>query len=367
MPRKLGEVRTRDLIVLWGRAAGRCSHPECKRAVVAEAKEDAEAAAVGEAAHIVAPGPDGPRGGEKAPERIHGYENLILLCAHHHAIVDRQASAHPVEKLRAWKAEHEAWVAAATGPLSEPTPWTAIVQDPERRVDTGDAKAALGGSACVADWVETCGDPTGWGWEEAARREWRVVEFAVSRTPAERRRFAVFSLGRIPLAVQLGYVLGDRARAVLFHYDRDRGSWAWDAEAERLPGDGAEMRAVDGRGEAGARADEANLIISLSARVALKEVTPAGTEIEIAAAAPSVRWLRRAEQLTELARMYERALAAVRERGCQRVHLYYAGPAAGAVAFGRAYNPRMNPALAIYEYRRPEYERVLELNGNERG
>src|SRR5579883_1407988 len=112
MPRKLGEVRTRDLIVLWGRAAGRCSHPECKMPLVAEATEESEAAGVGQAAHIVAPGSrgprggerapggggagggwggggggraahtvargsGGPRGGERAPDRVHGYENLI--------------------------------------------------------------------------------------------------------------------------------------------------------------------------------------------------------------------------------------------------------------------------------------------------
>jgi hypothetical protein len=59
-------------------------------------------------------------------------------------------------------------------------------------------------------------------------------------------------------------------------------------------------------------------------------------------------------------------LTAIRERGCRRVHLYYAGPAPGAVQFGRAYNPRMNPELSVYEYRRgesPSYERVLVLNG----
>ena len=48
------------------------------------------------------------------------------------------------------------------------------------------------------------------------------------------------------------------------------------------------------------------------------------------------------------------------------MHLYYAGPAAGAIAFGRSYNPRMNPPLDVFEYRRsarPCYEPVLTLNG----
>src|SRR5579883_2388261 len=345
MPRKLGEVRTRDLVVLWGRAAGRCSHPECKMPLVAEATEESEAAGVGQAAHIVAPGSRGPRGGERAPDRVHGYENLILLCGHHHSIVDRQPADHPVEKLLAWKMEHEAWVTAATAPRRAAVPWTAIVQDHERRADAADAEAALGGGNYVTERIEL--DGAGWterGWKEAAAREWRVVTLAITRTPAGQRRFAVYSLGRIPLAVHLGYAIGERA--------------------ERLPGDEAELRVLAGRGgEAGERAAEANLIVPLSARVAMEDVAPAGTEIEIAAAEPSVRWLRRAEQLTELARLYERALAVVRERRCQRVHLYYAGPAAGAVAFGRAYNPRMNPAVQLYEWERGRYEAALELRG----
>jgi hypothetical protein len=67
---------------------------------------------------------------------------------------------------------------------------------------------------------------------------------------------------------------------------------------------------------------------------------------------------------------YEIALAAIRERRCRRVHLYYAGPAAGAVELGRAYNPRMNPPLQLYEYRqnaRRRYEPVLVVNGSNEG
>src|SRR5438045_2738742 len=76
-------------------------------------------------------------------------------------------------------------------------------------------------------------------------------------------------------------------------------------------------------------------------------------DMESAVGRRSVRWLRRAEQLKELALAYERALTEIREhRKIARVHLFYAGPAPGAVGFGRAYNPRMNPEAVIYEYAR---------------
>jgi hypothetical protein len=332
---------------------------------VAEAKGEDEAAALGEAAHIVAAADDGPRGRKWEPRRIHGYENLILLCAHHHSQIDRQTNSHPVEMLRAWKAEHEAWVAAVLAPRPE-VPWTALVQDPAGRVDAEEAARALGPGNCVTERVEVSGDCQAQGWDEAARRVWRTVELAAARTPAERRRFAVFSTGRIPLAVQLGYALGDRARVETMHYDRDRGSWAW-GEDTGCAGE-ATLRVGEGRGEEAG--NEANLVVSLSARVDPEDVPPRGVEIEISTAEPSVRWLRERRQLKELARVYERALAAIRERRCRRIHLYYAGPAAGAVELGRAYNPRMNPAMEIYEYResgRPRYEAVLVVNGTREG
>jgi hypothetical protein len=324
---------------------------------VADATGGDEAAALGEAAHIVAANHEGPRGKEPGPHRIHGYENLILLCAHHHGLIDRQTNSHAVETLRTWKAEHEAWVAAVLAPRAAEVPWTALVQDPARRVDAVEAAEALGAGNCVTERVDVSGDYAAQGWGEAARHVWRTVELTMARTPAERRRFAVFSTGRIPLAVQLGYALGDRARVETMHYDRDRARWAWDPEAR---GDGEiSLRVAEGPG------DEANLVVSLSARVDPQDVPRRGVEVEIATAAPSVRWLRERRQLKELARVYGQALEAIRERRCRRIHVYYAGPAAGAVELGRAYNPRMNAPVQVYEYRenaRPRYEVALALN-----
>jgi hypothetical protein len=198
------------------------------------------------------------------------------------------------------------------------------------------------------------------GWKAVAGREWRAATAAVASTLPERRRFAVFSLGRIPLAVQLGYVLGDRVRASVYHYDRDRASWSWDEDAT---GEGQVSWTEAECGE-GPR-DEAAIRVSLSAEVTPEPELRCGFEIDIRVPAPSVRWLRARGQLAELSRVYGEALAAVRARRCRRIHLYYAGPAAGAVAFGRAYNPRMNPELVVYEYRRgasPSYERAVVLN-----
>src|SRR5215471_4404970 len=112
--------------MLWAKAAGMCSHPDCKTRLVVAATEKDEAAKIGEAAHIVARVKDGPRGLERvAGEELDRYDNLVLLCANHHTMVDAQPDTYPVETLRTWKAEHEAWVEAVTTDIRGVAPWTA--------------------------------------------------------------------------------------------------------------------------------------------------------------------------------------------------------------------------------------------------
>jgi hypothetical protein len=51
-------MKFRDIKLLWGRAANRCSFPECRMMLTTEGDNSL----IGENAHIVARSPDGPRG-----------------------------------------------------------------------------------------------------------------------------------------------------------------------------------------------------------------------------------------------------------------------------------------------------------------
>ena len=246
-----------------------------------------------------------------------------------------------------------------------PHAWTAIVHEEHRWIYTPHLSAALGPGHHIGYTVELRHDVRRDGWAVSADRQSREATVAIDHTPPERHRFAVFSLARIPLAVHLGYILGDRSRVQLFHYDRDRGDWSWPEE------DAPEPPAISwsiANTESGP-ADEAAIRVSLSAAIRPEPEFRAGVEIDIRVPEPSVRWLRTPGQLVELSRVCAEALAAIRACSCRRVHLYYAGPAAGAIAFGRAYNRRMNPPLAVYDFRataRPSYEEALVLNDRSR-
>lgn len=98
--------RTRKL--LWGRAGDRCA--VCRRALSRDAEHAADRIAVlGEECHIVARSSGGPRSGVDV-EDLDGYDNLILLCANDHAVVDEHAAGWGIERLRETKANHERWV-----------------------------------------------------------------------------------------------------------------------------------------------------------------------------------------------------------------------------------------------------------------
>src|SRR5438309_925288 len=123
-------VPTKELVFLWARAAGMCSHPDCKRRLVMDPSGDDDRVSIGHAAHIIARSENGPRGIRAAA--LNRYENLILLCPTCHNTIDLQPGIHPPELLQTWKAEHESWIFHVTSP-AQTTPWTAILQDTDGR------------------------------------------------------------------------------------------------------------------------------------------------------------------------------------------------------------------------------------------
>jgi len=92
--------------ILWsfsGNACARCG----TQLVMTPADADDRHAIVGRECHIVAQAPSGPRGMDGSRHDLDGYDNLILLCANCHAVVDGQSAQFPPEKLRELKEAHE--------------------------------------------------------------------------------------------------------------------------------------------------------------------------------------------------------------------------------------------------------------------
>ena len=99
----------KDIKLLWGRAANRCSI--CRLELAQDKASISESFPLGEQAHIIAREPAGPRGHSVLSDSERdSYYNLILLCPTHHRIVDENVEDYPTEKLHIIKAQHELWV-----------------------------------------------------------------------------------------------------------------------------------------------------------------------------------------------------------------------------------------------------------------
>lgn len=99
-----------DIKLLWGRAGGRCSKPDCDEDLTVLVETGNYI--VGEMAHVIGKKPSAARG-------INGggsdkYDNLILLCPTHHTHVDKAPEGkYPAEMLHDWKKQQEELISNA--------------------------------------------------------------------------------------------------------------------------------------------------------------------------------------------------------------------------------------------------------------
>ncbi|TMJ19203.1 MAG: hypothetical protein E6G92_05215 [Alphaproteobacteria bacterium] len=89
---------------LFADSAGFCQNPGCSRELFTELPSGH--VHIGELAHIFAASDAGPRGNTELSEEERGtYENLILLCANCHTIIDKAPDDFPDALIRHWKRE----------------------------------------------------------------------------------------------------------------------------------------------------------------------------------------------------------------------------------------------------------------------
>ncbi len=110
-------VALKTRVMLWGRAAGRCAFPECrKNELVADATATDDESVLADIAHIVASSRNFSRGNTELPVAKRDlYDNLILLCKMHHKLVDDQPATYTVSKLKKTRRQHEDWVRRSLG------------------------------------------------------------------------------------------------------------------------------------------------------------------------------------------------------------------------------------------------------------
>jgi len=203
-------------------------------------------------------------------------------------------------------------------------------------------------------------------WDLAATEQANILNEVIQRSRELSPRFSVFSFAQIPMALHLGFILSDRVEVECYQFDRQRNTWRWPDDPA---GADLEIRVKNVPAKKVTKSGDAVIRISLSANISpedTRKVAVGAIEIDIFVKTPDVLWLRSAEQLQVLADRFRNVLTAIRNfmPGCQRIHLFYAGPTGGAVKIGQQVNPRINPPVETYQYSRqanPGYQRALTL------
>lgn len=98
-------IKKDTLQLLWATSFGMCAFPGCGQELICSETQDI----IGHVCHIVAQKPTGPRGDASyTSEQLDQFDNLLLLCPIHHAIVDKDTAKYTVEALKDMKALHYA-------------------------------------------------------------------------------------------------------------------------------------------------------------------------------------------------------------------------------------------------------------------
>jgi len=363
-------VSVPDKVILYARAAGRCSFRGCNKNLV-EHHVTRDAGNFAEAAHIYAFREDGPRGREEGrPDDPDTLDNLILLCQPCHKLVDDKAAKYPVVVLRAYREEHEARVRRAVEVDLEHKTLVLTLSAPiagqPNAIAAEDIREAIVPRYAVGDVFEmthALGPDEAPSAIEAATHEVtrQLDAFLTIHQKHGAPPISIFGIAPIPLLIHLGARVGNKRETALFQLHRPRG-WSWTSDGETVRFDRAK-KLRDG--------DDARvaLLVNVSgtngldrlpaeyARATVYELAPIGRE-------PDRTLIRKREDLDNFRAAYRETIAEIRRaHGDPReVGLFPAVPIPFAIAMGADLLPKADPTLAVHDWRKDRFVYVMKVN-----
>lgn len=100
---KRNSIPLKTLKLLFAHSGNCCAFEGCYSPIF-----ENDGTLTGECCHIESYSPNGPRFNKQQTDKErNGYDNLILMCARHHKIIDTHPEEYPVEKLKSLKKTHE--------------------------------------------------------------------------------------------------------------------------------------------------------------------------------------------------------------------------------------------------------------------
>lgn len=363
------------LNMLFANAAGRCQFEGCNKPVLFD-ELTLKIYNKSNVAHIVASSPRGARGDEIRSHQLSDkLDNLMLMCPEHHKLIDDFVEDYPEDRLLEMKRKHEEAIAMQCGliykepseilmvssPIKGRTPVTvnfnqcADAVKPEKRV------ASVHGQRIK---IEIEGDyHSSVYWESAIHALSRRFGLSVSAILEEdpNAHFSIFPLAPIPLIIELGYMIGDKARADIFQFSRASDSWNWHTQ-EQTNSFSVKKRVVrDG--------ERIALVFSLTADIAVARITEvydADILYFIRAERFGVNCIQSPADLTAFWSKYQAVCDEIKNTypEVQEISVFPVMPVSAAFEVGRRYMPGVYPGFRIYDDDNGFFE-TLTIGGKE--
>lgn len=352
---------------LWALAAGRCQYRGCNRELVGDLISGNEDGTFGFVAHVVADSAQGPRGDPvRSPLLAKSLDNLMLLCATHHKLIDvEEVADHPEDVLLEMKSEHEERISivADMDPdrASHVVRFAADIGTSESLVST---KAIL--NAMPPDHHPASRQTIDLALVSCAYKDdeedyWRFQAENLRRhfdakvrgrvEMQEIRNLNVFALAPQPLLMELGRLIGDIVPAVVHQRHREPATWRWQPEQPAI-------RFVETVPEDAARRSAVALKLALSATVTDERITTVlGDDVAIwslTAEEPHNDIMRRPQDLSEFKRRVRTLLdriKGVHGEGAE-VNVFPAVPNSVAIEFGRVRMPKADLPMLVWDQNR---------------
>ncbi|MVN91482.1 SAVED domain-containing protein [Mucilaginibacter aquatilis] len=376
-------IKEPDKVRLWVRSGGRCAI--CNKYLL-DLNYDVS---IGEMAHIVgwSKADKSPRGdAELALDARNTVNNLMLLCADHHKIIDTKEllEEFTLERLMQHKADHEkrihhltdlqidsesvvlrmlGGIRGATVEVSKENARNVIFNS-ERKfamfIDSFDKHG-------IEIDLKALPEP-----EENWEGYWSIGQGIIDRSlnpliegvvKGQVRHLSVFAMSRIPLLVYLGYQLDDKIPTSLYQKHRgDQETWMWSEETKTETFEVFKLKEN--------ASDKIALILSLSGSINpselpekilescnLYEMVPVGTT-------PNRDILRSKASYENFSKTYHGFLSQleVSHKSCKQINLFPAVPVTAALACGRGLMRDAQPAIIVYDRSGTIYKPALTVN-----
>lgn len=361
---------------LWVAAGGRCEFKGCNKPLDRNVLTQ-QALFLGQHAHIIGDSPKGPRGDRVLSKKLAlDPTNLMLVCAPCHTTLDRLEADYDTELLRRMKKRHEDRIQRLYDIDETKDSVAVVLRHPIKRIHVPqftdqDVQAAIltNSDFCHApdehmlqlDYRSRAareGDPAYWRELVTQMKDDFNRQMQLAAQQGHPAHLSIFAFAPMPLNMQLGALVGNKVETSTFQWDRAAESWQFrkNREFERQGITFRQVPAGDGR--------ELALAMSLSGEVnvaAIEAAVPDLPIVRFGVPSPTPALVEDADDVRHFRSTFTALMAAIRNAGYRRVHVFPAMPLSLSVEFGRQLLPKADPAISVWDMQDGPFVYTMDL------